>query len=879
MKLQRLRVSELRQFRTPFELAGIAPGLNIFTGANEAGKSTLVRAIRAAVFERHRSTSVDDLRPYGDAAASPRVELDFEIAGTAYRLSKTFLQKKRCELFAGTRRLEGAEAEDLLAELLGFRFAERGANRDEYLGIPGLLWIDQGKAQQLRDAVRHAADHLRSALDESLGAVAASDGDEVVAQLRKRRDELLTSTGRPKAAYLKTIDEAAEFGRQVADLQQALETYRGQVDQLRLLRDAHAADARDAPWDALRRQQTEAQKALDAVQALGGQRDRARETLRQVVGLRTLLAQRLAAAAQQRQDLAAREAARLDAAAQHERAVALEAQCAQAEAAAAARLQAAREALALARQEDNRAALGRQLADAQIRSAELAELLDRAIAENERAATLEREAAHLHIEAADLAALRRQQARLNELEIAQAAVATRLRFDLLDGAPVRLAGEPLGGQGERRLVAPATLLIDGVGQIHIAPGGSDLAELAQQHAALRDEHEALLQRLGLATLAEAETRERAHAQRLADADAADKARKLLAPKGLDVLRKDLDAARARQDEAAAALARLPAGPAGSLVLPSLDAAERHHEACRDAAEAAGRQLQAARQSLASAGSQRDATTRERDALQAALADPHLQAELAAKSLELVAADSRVSALEAAIAEIETRIAAARPEILGQDVERLRRSADEAERQHHARDRQIVQVETALAAAGAQGLDEELARCRSEETLAQRRLQELRRRAEALDYLLQRLESRRQALTRRLQAPLQKHLDRYLQLLFPSGRLDVDEDLVPGALTRSGPRGPDTGDFETLSFGAREQMGVIGRLAYADLLKDAGRPTLIILDDALVHSDDERLGRMKRVLFDAAQRHQVLLFTCHPEKWRDMGVALRPLAGA
>jgi uncharacterized protein YhaN len=34
--------------------------------------------------------------------------------------------------------------------------------------------------------------------------------------------------------------------------------------------------------------------------------------------------------------------------------------------------------------------------------------------------------------------------------------------------------------------------------------------------------------------------------------------------------------------------------------------------------------------------------------------------------------------------------------------------------------------------------------------------------------------------------------------------------------------------------------------------------------------------MKRALFDAAQRHQVLLFTCHPEHWRDMGVELRSL---
>ena len=41
--------------------------------------------------------------------------------------------------------------------------------------------------------------------------------------------------------------------------------------------------------------------------------------------------------------------------------------------------------------------------------------------------------------------------------------------------------------------------------------------------------------------------------------------------------------------------------------------------------------------------------------------------------------------------------------------------------------------------------------------------------------------------------------------------------------------------------------MISRLAYADLLKEAGRPTLIIPDDALVHSDEQRLAQMKRVL--------------------------------
>ena len=36
-------------------------------------------------------------------------------------------------------------------------------------------------------------------------------------------------------------------------------------------------------------------------------------------------------------------------------------------------------------------------------------------------------------------------------------------------------------------------------------------------------------------------------------------------------------------------------------------------------------------------------------------------------------------------------------------------------------------------------------------------------------------------------------------------------------------------------GSSRRNGLISRLSYADLLKEAGRPTLIILDDALVRS--------------------------------------------
>lgn len=104
--------------------------------------------------------------------------------------------------------------------------------------------------------------------------------------------------------------------------------------------------------------------------------------------------------------------------------------------------------------------------------------------------------------------------------------------------------------------------------------------------------------------------------------------------------------------------------------------------------------------------------------------------------------------------------------------------------------------------------------------------ELQLRAKALSLLVERLETKRQALTAKLQAPLQARLDHYMRLLFPGARLGLQEDLTPAVLERG--VGTDAVDFGQLSHGAREQIALISRLAYADLLKEAGKPTLILL---------------------------------------------------
>jgi hypothetical protein len=147
-----------------------------------------------------------------------------------------------------------------------------------------------------------------------------------------------------------------------------------------------------------------------------------------------------------------------------------------------------------------------------------------------------------------------------------------------------------------------------------------------------------------------------------------------------------------------------------------------------------------------------------------------------------------------------------------------------------------------------------------------------------------LQSKRQALTRRLQAPLLKRLNHYLQLLIPGASVTIDESLRPIALSVAAggqagqsAQGDRMGGYWDLSFGTREQISLISRLAYADLLKEADRPTLIIVDDGLVNTDAARLSQMKRILYDAATRHQILLFSCHPERWADLGAAARDVA--
>jgi len=72
-------------------------------------------------------------------------------------------------------------------------------------------------------------------------------------------------------------------------------------------------------------------------------------------------------------------------------------------------------------------------------------------------------------------------------------------------------------------------------------------------------------------------------------------------------------------------------------------------------------------------------------------------------------------------------------------------------------------------------------------------------------------------------------------------------------------------MEDLSGGESEQIHLAVRLALADQMA-AGERELLVLDDVLTATDSGRLARIQTILGEFAHRFQIVILTCHPERY-------------
>ncbi len=351
----------------------------------------------------------------------------------------------------------------------------------------------------------------------------------------------------------------------------------------------------------------------------------------------------------------------------------------------------------------------------------------------------------------------------------------------------------------------------------------------------------------------------------------------IGPSGAEAEIRKLDALLEAHDRrltaalAAAGLAALP--DAAALAAERAEIEERRSQARAARARLEGRKEadNEALRRLAAERARRQAgldAAEQRLATDLALLPDAARATLAAEAQAAIATAEVAFAAEAAAVEILRRETP--------DAEGLRRLEIRAERLRTARkmreqrlaelDRAIANHEGQIEIAGGEGLGEDLARLRDEAALWTRIAQNHERRTRTLQLLRDEIAACYDEQRDRLHAPIKRHLKPYLEDVFSRADPEFGEGYAVDRISR----GAAQERFELLSDGTKEQIAVLTRLAMGSLLAERGQAVPIILDDALVYSDDERIERMFDALGRAAGQQQVVVFTCRTRAFQRLG---------
>lgn len=169
-----------------------------------------------------------------------------------------------------------------------------------------------------------------------------------------------------------------------------------------------------------------------------------------------------------------------------------------------------------------------------------------------------------------------------------------------------------------------------------------------------------------------------------------------------------------------------------------------------------------------------------------------------------------------------------------------------------------------------GIDEtgraaQVAACEGEFERAEAEFQRLQHEAEALKLLEATLADIEANLKSAYFAPVSRRLDRHLERVFGSSLLSFKDNFAVDTLERRGVREP----IAHLSDGTREQVSVLVRLAFAEVLAEGGIPVPLVLDDPLVYSDEERLKAVCGELSAAKSVPQIVVLTCREKAFADL----------
>jgi uncharacterized protein YhaN len=885
MKLRALELDQFKKFDRPVRVSRFGDGLNLLCGPNEMGKSTIMAALHAVLFERHRAAGehIKSFQPAGHKTA-PRVALDFELDGGLFRIEKQFLRNEHARLrLPDGRRFEGPAAEDELQRLLGFAEPGNRGITPEQLGAWSVLWVRQGTSFGQPEIVERARRSLEGALESEAGALLGTDdAAQVKKTVTNALGELVGAYERPRGRYKAVIEQIEVLTQERDRLQQAKLRLAGEVEQLEAARRRFGELCDEREDTRLLTQRQQARQRCDELRAL-------QEQIRTAEAVAELAAKELEHLRRERERRANLASMIED----------LQARLALANAAAVT----AHEALAHSAAEIERLQLRRNQLEEQLDHAKrerdrMNRLLSfqsaceqvehlrtqhqQVCAAIEQARVLRHRADAFQVDEMLLEKLRSAAREFERAEIALRAMATVVRFALEAAAidRVRLNGLPLGVSiCQHEIVQPLAIEVDGIGTITLLPQIEGRDELLAARDAAERHLKDLLVRADVEQIATAEIRLQEKQRLRGEAELWDHRARVAAGAALpgidepEALRIEIER-RLGSIEGERAALQVERPPERREIEQQLSAAEasivRLEQEQRELAGLIDSARRGREQQLAAHGRAGEAarqTHADLDARTAELKTAERDRPIAALEQELAEAGSRFQQRRQALTELRARAAGSNPDLVESELTRVEQTIERRRSEIGDLRERIAALQSGIDKEEGAGLEEQLDDAVRRLQLRERERAACEREIAALRLLRDQLDQAERAAKERYLQPVIDRLRPYLRGLFPDAEVSVDEGFRITAIRRGAAREEA---FEQLSDGTREQIAVLARLAFAEMLADQGLPAVVVLDDALAFSDDQRLEQMFNILHHAARRLQIIVFTCRERLFESLG---------
>lgn len=885
MKIRSIAVNQFKKFTTPMCLDNIGDGLNVVVGPNEMGKSTLLDALRAALFEKYSSKAQQITALQNDRnQAGPVVELDFEVDYGVYRIRKRFVKKPYAHLFCPDgRKLEGDEAEDTLRNLLGFDEPGKSGAKPETLGMWNVLWVQQGQSFGALDLPDSARSNLHSALESEVGSVLGGKrGRALPDAVDKQLAELVTSTGKPRGDYKTLIDEVDELKNELeglrsrrSELSKTLEDLETAQETLERLSSGERDDTDKKELEAARTRHAELAKLESRIDAATTDVELKKRNLKQA---EQVLADRRGLKERIETESETIEAAKtnLEEVRQNEKDLRKKVEDLRKE---------VKEAEEDVTKADEAVSMARRILAAVQRDARICELQGRYEkaheAENKQRAAQQGAAAIL-VSDENIDTIREAAKEFETARSRLSAAATLVSFDMPSDrlSKIEVDGATLGpDQTSVKAVESTTVTIPDYGNISVQPAIKDRDKLIAQQNEAKKALKSALEDCGVKYVEAAEEQLAKRQKLLRDAELARQEAELHAPAtddydaGPEPLSDHIKGLKTILDNELSEL--------GIQELPTENDAEKSLGDAQTAAEEAREALGASRAALVGPEGEigyiqtelggvktRYEDGKERlEKLKGELAEEEKQNTEADLEATVAAAKAALSDQEKAVTELEGQREGETLPQLDARITRLDKALQDRRDKRADLKERIAWLRSTIEASEGAGLDEAIQQKVREVELADERRQRIERDVSVLSLILTTLRSAESDAKERYLSPVLNRVRPYLQILFPGAEITIDENLhIVGVVREDGYEE----SFHHLSMGTQEQIAILVRLAFAEMLVEQGHPATVVLDDALVFSDDRRMGRMFDILNIVGQQVQIIILTCREQLFEGVG---------